>query len=126
MDVPAFGDWPSTVGLFVPDTNPTRWIKMVQQSAIRRGATGLTHPQVMTLSLVLLRYRWISEQYPFLVDKVMARMSDVPHLAEYREYLGRELSHSYREAARKRLLAFYFRRVDGLCDDVIEKVLESV
>jgi hypothetical protein len=61
-----------------------------------------------------------------LVTGMSSSLDEVPELAEYAEDFRRKCMRSHRTAARKRLVSFYFTRVEGLCDDVIEKVLGLV
>jgi hypothetical protein len=49
-----------------------------------------------------------------------------PCFASYTEDFKRKCLASHRDAARKRVYSFYFKRCEDLCDDVIEKVLEYV
>jgi hypothetical protein len=61
-----------------------------------------------------------------LVVAISERFKVIPELAAYLEDFKRKCLESHRAAARKRLVSFYFTRCEDLCDDVIEKVLESV
>jgi hypothetical protein len=61
-----------------------------------------------------------------LVVSLSERFEVIPELAEYLEDFKRRCLESHRAAARKRVLSFYFKRCEDLCDDVIEKVLEYV
>ena len=61
-----------------------------------------------------------------LVDTVASKLDAVPELTAYTEDFRRKCSRSHRSEARKRVNAFYFKRCEDLCDDVIEKILESV
>jgi len=60
------------------------------------------------------------------VSVAVSKLEEVPELAEYTEDFKRRCMASHRAAARKRLLSFYFKRCEDLCDDVIEKVLSFV
>jgi hypothetical protein len=61
-----------------------------------------------------------------LVVALYERFKVIPELAAYLEDFKRKCLESHRAAARKRVLSFYFKRCEDLCDDVIEKVLECV
>jgi hypothetical protein len=61
-----------------------------------------------------------------LVWGMSVKLDEVPELAAYTEDFRRKCMRSHRAAARKRLISFYFNRVEDLCDDVIERVLEHV
>jgi len=61
-----------------------------------------------------------------LVVSLSERFKVIPELAAYLEDFKRKCLESHRAAARKRVLSFYFKRCEDLCDDVIEKVLECV
>ena len=61
-----------------------------------------------------------------IVNTLADMMAEVPELAEYAEDFRRKCLKSHRDAARKRLVSFYFTRCEDLCDDVIEKVLSLV
>ena len=61
-----------------------------------------------------------------LVVAISERFKVIPELAEYLEDFRRKCLEIHRAAARKRVFSFYFKRCEDLCDDVIEKVLESV
>jgi hypothetical protein len=59
-----------------------------------------------------------------IVNTLADMMVEVPELSAYADDFKRRcLDESHREAARKRLVSFYFSRCEDLCDDVIEKVL---
>jgi hypothetical protein len=60
------------------------------------------------------------------VSVAVSKLEEVPELAAYLEDFKRKCLESHRAAARKRLVSFYFKRCEDLCDDVIEKVLECV
>ena len=116
--------WPSTKGL-------VRWAVFRHRTWLQANVSGLNvgalrTDQFLMATLILLRDRQLASEMQPLVDACLAHMAQFPHLAQYREYFGRELSVQYREAARRRLVSFYFTRCQDLCDDVIEKVLESV
>jgi hypothetical protein len=61
-----------------------------------------------------------------LVVALYERFEVIPELAAYLEDFKRKCLESHRAAARKRVLSFYFKRCEDLCDDVIEKVLKHV
>jgi len=61
-----------------------------------------------------------------LVGILNKGLNESTELANYAEDFRRTCMKSHRDAARKRLVSFYFKRCEGLCDDVIEKVLEHV
>ncbi len=65
---------------------------------------------------------WIQET----AETLVAKLSTVPDLTEYTEEFKRTCLQSYRDAARKKVYAFYFSRCQDLCDDVIEKILTYV
>jgi len=116
--------WPSTKGLVRwVSARPSDWI---QTNVPTGDVASLRADQFLMLTLLLLRKRHLASEMQPLVDACLAHMAQFTHLAHYREYFGRELSVQYREAARRRLVSFYFTRCQDLCDDVIEKVLESV
>ena len=61
-----------------------------------------------------------------LVNTVAVRLEIIPELAAYVEDFKRRCLASHRAAARKRVVSFYLKRCEDLCDDVIEKVLSFV
>jgi hypothetical protein len=69
---------------------------------------------------------YTDDRLQVLVQGMSKRLDEVPKLAAYAEDFRRKCLASHRDAARKRLVSFYFKRCEGLCDDVIEKVLEHV
>lgn len=54
---------------------------------------------------------------------LIARMSEIAELAKYTEDFKRKCLKSYRDQARKNLICFYFKHVEGLCPDVIETII---
>jgi hypothetical protein len=58
-----------------------------------------------------------------MVMFLSTKLDEIPELGEYIEDFRRRCLVSHRDAARKRVYAFYFKRCEDLCDDVIEKVL---
>lgn len=60
------------------------------------------------------------------IDTVATKLDAIPELVGYTEDFRRKCSKRHREEARKRVVSFYFKRCEDLCDDVIEKVLECV
>jgi hypothetical protein len=60
------------------------------------------------------------------VSEGVTKLEEVPELAAYTEDFRRKCMKSHREVARKRLVSFYFKRCEDLCDDVIERVLGLV
>jgi len=116
--------WPSSKGLVRwVGARPRDWIAANVASG---DVASLRTDQFLKLTLLLLQYRHLTGESQGLIDSCLAHMSQFPHLAQYREYFGRELSQSHRAAARARLRDFYFRRVDGLCDDVVGVILAAV
>jgi hypothetical protein len=61
-----------------------------------------------------------------MVETSIDKLGAVPDLAEYVEDFQRTCSQRYKDAARKKVYAFYFSRCQDLCDDVIEKILTYV
>jgi hypothetical protein len=121
--------WPSTKGISrwaVFRQHNFRYRAWLQTNVPGLDFGALRTDQFLLATLILLHDRQLASEMQPLVDACLAHMAQFPHLAHYREYFGRELSVQYREAARRRLVSFYFTRCQDLCDDVIEKVLESV
>ena len=115
--------WPSSKGLVRwVSARPSNWI---QTNVPTGDVASLRTDQFLMLTLVLLRNRHLADESQGLIDACVDHMSQFPHLSQYREYFARELSRRHREAARARLVAFYFRRVDGLCNDVVDTILAS-
>lgn len=100
---------------FPPDTRTPREMYYARMAFI-------TVSELLKLNSDLCDNRFAQE----LVDVVASKLDTVPELAAYTEDFRRKCSKSHREAARKRVHAFYFTRCEDLCDDVIEKVLEYV
>jgi hypothetical protein len=61
-----------------------------------------------------------------MVEMGISKLGAIPHLAAYVEDFKRKCSRRYKDAARKKVYAFYFSRCQDLCDDVIEKILTYV
>ncbi len=61
-----------------------------------------------------------------MIDMLAAKFDTVPELTAYNEDFRRQLSQSHRNAARKRVYAFYFNRCEDLCDDMIWEIMNRV
>ena len=61
-----------------------------------------------------------------LVAALASKLDQFPEFAEYAEDFRRKCLKSHREAAKKRLIAFYFNRCEDLCDDVIREIMNRV
>jgi hypothetical protein len=61
-----------------------------------------------------------------LVAALASKLDQFPEFAEYAEDFRRKCLKSHREAARKRLIAFYFNRCEDLCDDMIWEIMNRV
>ena len=103
------------------------------RSLVKLAGTGTTFKMnrlfVITAIELLKRNAGVCLPDPGLqrfVNIVVSKMKDISELAAYLEDFKRRCMESHRAAARKRVLSFYFKRCEDLCDDVIEKVLESV
>ncbi len=53
-------------------------------------------------------------------------LDSFPDLVEYVEDFRRKCIKSHRDAARKRMIAFYFNRCEDLCDDMIWEIMNRV
>jgi hypothetical protein len=61
-----------------------------------------------------------------LTEALASKLDQFPEFAEYAEDFRRKCLKSHREAARKRLIAFYFNRCEDLCDDMIWEIMNRV
>jgi len=120
---PSAVGWPSTKNLvnLVPN-HPRLWIG----THVKGDVDTISTTEFLTLTLILLKYRHLTEEMAPLVEKCMDHMAKFPHLSYYREYFGRELSTVHRKKAREKLVLFYFGRCEGLCSDMIWEVMQRV
>ena len=61
-----------------------------------------------------------------LASVTVSKLDEFPAMAAYAEDFRRKCVKSHREAARKRVVSFYFKRCEDLCDDMIWEVLQRV
>ena len=61
-----------------------------------------------------------------LVAELANKLDQFPELSAYAEDFRRKCLKSHREAARKRMIAFYFNRCEDLCDDMIWEIMNRV
>ena len=118
---PSAVGWPSSRN--IPRwtrSSPALWLSTITDVSKLDGL------QFLRLTATLLGFRELAEQNQVLVDQCMAHMVQFPHLAQYREYFGRELSARHKDEARKKLIFFYFGRCVDLCDDMIWEVMQRV
>jgi len=61
-----------------------------------------------------------------LASVTVSKLDEIPAMAAYAEDFRRKCVKSHREAARKRVVSFYFKRCEDLCDDMIWEILQRV
>jgi hypothetical protein len=61
-----------------------------------------------------------------LMDSCVRLLVKQPQLSDYTEHFKRKCLKSHRDQAQKKLRCFYFRHVNGLCFDIVEKIMELV
>jgi hypothetical protein len=61
-----------------------------------------------------------------LASIMASKLDTVPELKDYTEDFRRKCVKSHREEAKKRLMSFYFKRCEDLCDDMIWEILQRV
>jgi len=141
--------WPSSNTfiakvLMLPYRNLDRDVVMFQLSLLRENLWLIPHDHMSVLRDVIKRDHraylmmcveliklnasvcYNDDRVQDLVRGMSNKLDEVPELAEYTEDFRRKCMKSHREVARKRLISFYFKRCEDLCDDVIEKVLGYV
>ena len=112
---------------FPPSRCIVNWVSLDPERDVRTAVVSKLRPVCfLRLTVTLLNHRELAEQNPVLVDQCLEHMSKYPHLVQYREYFARKLLKSYKEEARKKLISFYFKRCEDLCDDMIWEVLQRV
>ena len=58
-----------------------------------------------------------------VIDTCAKKIENVQGMADYAEDFKKKCSKSYRDQAKKKLVTFYFNHIEGLCPDVIEKIM---
>ena len=58
-----------------------------------------------------------------VIDVCAKKIENVQGMADYAEHFKKKCLKSYRDQAKKKLVTFYFNRIEGLCPDVIEKIM---
>jgi hypothetical protein len=61
-----------------------------------------------------------------LASVTVSKLDEFPSMAAYVEDFRRKCVKSHRDAAQKRLMSFYFKRCEDLCDDMIWEILQRV
>jgi hypothetical protein len=61
-----------------------------------------------------------------LASVMASKLDTAPELKDYTEDFRRKCIKSHREEAKKKLMSFYFKRCEDLCDDMIWEVLQRV
>ncbi len=61
-----------------------------------------------------------------VAEALRIEIDKFPEFAEYAEDFRRKCLKSHRDAAKKRMLAFYFNRCEDLCDDMIGEIMKRV
>ena len=61
-----------------------------------------------------------------LASIMASKLDTVPELKDYTEDFRRKCVKSHREEAKKKLMSFYFKRCEDLCDDMIWEILQRV
>jgi len=64
--------------------------------------------------------------YDRFVMALINKLDNFPEFAEYLEEFKRKCHMKYREEARNRVNCWYFKHLDDLCPDVIEKIISLV
>ena len=83
---------------------------------------------IINIELIKANIRLIEDRPGLqrLVEMLAKKLDQFPELAEYAEDFRRKCLKSHREAARKRMIAFYFNRCEDLCDDMIWEIMNRV
>ena len=79
--------------------------------------------EVMKANVILLYDKPMLQRF---VAEMAVKLDQFPEMAEYTEDFRRKCLKSHREAARKRMIAFYFNRCEDLCDDMIWEIMIRV
>ena len=64
--------------------------------------------------------------YDRFVTTLISKLDKFPEFAEYLEDFKKKCHKKYREQARNRVNCWYFKHLDDLCPDVIEKIISLV
>ncbi len=132
---PALDGWPPSCSIHIYvticDTVETMYIRLNRMKRIVNGVPGRYNIRLSFIAIAELlklnsKLCANDDSLQGLTDTVASKLDAVPELTAYTEDFRRKCSRSHREAARNRVCAFYFKRCEDLCDDVIEKVLEYV
>ena len=103
------------------------WLIPPDPSSLFRDIIKRDHRTYLMLCTELIKLNAVvcynDDRVQDLATGMSIMLDQVPELAEYAEDFRRKCLRSHREAARKRMVSFYFTRCEDLCDDVIEKVL---
>ena len=93
-----------------------------QMECARKNCLILTIELIKTNKHVCYGVRYIDE----LVESCVKMLRNYPELIDYAEDFKKKCLKSYREQAKKQIIGFYFKHIDGLCADVIEKIMEYI
>jgi hypothetical protein len=136
--LPVSQDWPNGLSImghkykFIGTDDLVRYLKtLIRFQFIKTGDENRLYRRTIVIKIVESIKFNINICYgePYinsLVDTLVTKMNEVDELAEYTEDFKRKCLKSYREQSRKRLINFYFKRIQGLCPDVIELIINFI
>ena len=68
----------------------------------------------------------LSDQYDLYISEFLRNIKKHEQFKEYAEDIKRTCLMSYRLETRNKLACWYFKHIDGLCPDIIEKIINLV
>ena len=136
--LPVGEDWPTDLLItghkykFILTEDLVRYLKtLIRYQFIKTGDENRLYRRTIVIKIVELIKLNINICYGEprineIVNKLVTKMNEVDELAKYTEDFKRKCLKSYREQSRKIVNCFYFKHVEGLCADVIEKIISYV
>ena len=128
------GDWPSLeqiskkVRVFYCEKKLRNYITSLMpttlfQAKMEFGTIIFSSIEILKANIGLLNDY---AHYDRFVITLISKLDNFPEFAEYLEDFKRKCHKKYREQARNRVNCFYFKHLDDLCPDVIEKIISLV
>ena len=108
-------------GAFVGGLNTKRYENLTNEQVLFCNRLCL----VSTIELIKLNVKicYGVPCFDNVIDVCAKKIENVQGMADYAEHFKKKCLKSYRDQAKKKLVTFYFNRIEGLCPDVIEKIM---
>jgi len=125
-------EWPfvkeiqSKVRLFTDSNQVSTYISYLVESSNRVSRFNMKIYCFAIIETIKANRKLIDEAYDSYILDFLRNIVIHPEFNDYAQDIKRTCLKSYRLEARNRVNCFYFKHLDGLCADVIEKIISLV